>query len=46
MKKLEKDIKRLEKELAKCTDSKRQIFLMATINVYSKKLGKEAPYEW
>ena len=43
---LKKSIKELEKELRKCEDSKRRTFLKATINLYSKKLGLEAPYKW
>jgi hypothetical protein len=44
MKNLQKEILKLEKELDKCTEFKRRIFLMATINVYSKKLGWAEPY--
>ena len=40
-------IKKLEKELKEETkDEKRRIFLKATINVYSKKLGLKPPYEF
>ena len=40
-------IKRLEKELQEETkDMKRRSFLKATINLYSKKLGMEPPYEF
>ena len=39
-------IKRLEKELKEETDMKRRCFLKATINIYSKELGMEPPYEW
>ena len=41
---LQKEIIKLEKELDKCTEFRRRIFLMATINVYSKKLGWTEPY--
>lgn len=46
-----KDIKSLEKRLAeeiakKDSDIKRITFLKATINSYSKKLGKPEPYRW
>ena len=33
-------------EAQKDGDAKRAIFLKATINTYSKKLGLKAPYRW
>ncbi|MBR0456178.1 MAG: hypothetical protein IJJ01_05860 [Firmicutes bacterium] len=45
MKKITKaDIRRLEKELKAAKDIKRRVFLKATINIYSEKLGLECPY--
>lgn len=45
-----KDIRRLEKELekeeAKVINSKRAVFLKATINRYSKELGLDIEYSW
>jgi hypothetical protein len=41
---LQKEILKLEKELDRCTEFKRRIFLMTTINTYSKKLGWAEPY--
>ena len=37
-------IREMKNDLKNCKDSKRATFLMATINLYSKKLGKPAPY--
>lgn len=37
-------IQELKNDLKNCKDLKRATFLMATINLYSKKLGKPAPY--
>ena len=42
----EKTIAKLERELQNETkDEKRRTFLKATINLYSKKLGHDAPYK-
>lgn len=43
---IEKDIKRLEKRIEKETDLKKRTFLAATINAYSKEIGKPEPYKW
>ena len=45
------EIEKLQRELKTETAkngrySKRAIFLMATINIYSKEAGTPAPYEW
>lgn len=45
-KEIEKRIKDLEKRLAQTTDSKRATFLKATINRYSKEIGKKEPHRW
>ena len=43
---IEKDIKRLEKRIEKETDLKKRTFLAATINAYSKEIGKPEPHKW
>lgn len=43
---IEKDIKKLEKRIEKETDLKKRTFLAATINAYSKEIGKPEPYKW
>lgn len=43
---IEKDIKKLEKRIEKETDLKKRTFLAATINAYSKEIGKTEPYKW
>lgn len=45
-KELEKKIKDLEKRLSETKDIKRATFLKATINSYSKEIGKKEPYRW
>lgn len=42
----EKKIKELEERLATVKDAKRRTFLKATINRYSKSIGKPEPYKW
>ena len=47
MKKItKKHIAELEKRLKETKDPKRQTFLKATINSYSKELGMKEPYRW
>lgn len=41
-----KHIKDLEKRLKETKDIKRQTFLKATINSYSKELGLKEPYKF
>lgn len=48
---LKNKVEELEKELVNEVSlngqfSKRAIFLMATINIYCKKLGNDARYTW
>lgn len=44
---IKKQIAKLQKEIKKEQEfTKRWIFLAATINRYSKEIGREAPYRW
>lgn len=45
-KEIEKKITDLERKLQTVQDIKRKTFLMATINRYSRDLGKPAKYNW
>ena len=40
------DIKRLKAELKKTDDLKRRTFIKATINSYSKAIGRKEPFTW